>query len=83
MASTLDSAILSLSADTGATVATLRNVGALERGIFLDRLRSLNIARWAATLHRLADAFPGEFSPADVQQARSLSRTLVLEQVAA
>lgn len=79
MRSNLTSAVASVAADTGRTLAILREVGAIERDIFLTELRRLNIARWAVAVHRLAADHPGDFSPEDVQQARRLARTLVLE----
>lgn len=81
MGANLRAAIMAVSADTGRTLDVLRSVGALERSIFLDHLRTLNVARWAVAVHRLASepAYSGEFLPADVQQARNLARTLALE----
>jgi hypothetical protein len=77
----LRSAILALSEDTGRTLNVLRHVGALERSIFLAELRSLNVARWAVCVHRLAGepAYSGEFLAKEVEQARRLARQLATE----
>lgn len=78
---TLRDAVLTLSADTGRTLRVLKSLGALEREAFLSELRPLNIARWAVVVHRLASepAYVGEFSAADIMQARSLAHTLATE----
>lgn len=77
-------AVLSLSADTGRAMDVLKHVGAMERRIFLDTLRPLNIARWAAITHRIASdpAFQGEVPADDARRARELSRALVIETAA-
>lgn len=83
-AQSLTVAVAELSQDTGRTLSVARKVGALERAALLDTLRRLNIARWAVVLHRLAGdpRYEGEFSPADVAQARSLAHTLAVEMAA-
>lgn len=75
--STLAGAVLTASADTENAVSMLRHVGALERSIFLATLKPLHAGRWASLTMRVADAFPGEVSPADIAYATDLHASML------
>lgn len=74
-------AVATIAGDSSRIADVMRHVGAVERTILLEHLRSLNIASWAVTVHRLATnpSTAGDISPEDADTARRIARRLVLE----